>query len=128
MITSTDIGNALYRDIKPFGMQAYQGMNMPKGEVKAERIVIHTKALQSETICLKSFAEVNLVVPDINGHANLIRLNELEREAVGFFDYTGEYDGTTYDVEIHSTGIIKDTGTRSHYVNVRLLIRVLNVK
>lgn len=78
----------------------------------------------------KSFVEVNLCVPDLSeNEANTIRLNELERQAVKLFDdVVSTYDGTTYRYSIESIGTEADTALKCHYVNVRILFEVINVK
>ena len=75
-------------------------------------------------------AEVNLCVPDLSeNEANTIRLNELERKAGKLFDdVVSTYDGTTYRYSIESISIEADTALKCHYVNVRILFEVLNVK
>lgn len=100
------------------------------GELKSERIVIHTKKQQPGTYWKKSFAEVNFCVPDLSeNEANAIRLNELEREVMKHFDnVVSIYDGTTYNYSIESIGTEKDTALKCHYVNARILFEVLNVK
>lgn len=130
MIVTTDIANILYRDCQPFGISIVPHGKKLTGELKSERIVIHTKKQQPETYWKKSFAEVNLCVPDLNeGEANTIRLNELEKQAQGLFDgMTGRYDDTTYHYSIESIGTEEDTSLKCHYVNVRILFEVLNVK
>lgn len=130
MIVTTDIGNILYRDCKAFGIDIVPIGETLTGELKSERIVIHTKKQQPETYWKKSFAEVNLCVPDLSENgANTIRLNELEREAVKFFDNeVSTYDGTTYRYSIESIGTEADTALKCHYVNVRILFNVLNVR
>ena len=72
---------------------------------------------------------MNLCVPDMDGDANLIRLQELERKAQETLDeVVGEYDGSNYYYLIDTIGTEADTELRCHYVNVRLLFQVLNVK
>ena len=130
MIVTTDIGNILYRDCKAFGIDLVPDGETLTGELKSERIVIHSKKQHPETYWKKSFVEVNLCVPDLKeGEANTIRLNELEKQAQGLFDdVTGRYDSTTYHYSIESIGIEEDTALKCHYVNVRILFEVLNVK
>ena len=102
MIVTTDIGNILYRDCKAFEICIVPAGETLTGELASERIVIHTKKQQPGKYWKKSFAEVNLCVPNLSeNEANTIRLNELER---------------------------KDTALKCHYVNVRILFEVLNVK
>ena len=98
--------------------------------MKSERIAIHAKKQQPGTYWKKSFAEVNLCVPDLGENsANSIRLGELERRANKLFDdVVSTYDGTTYRYSIDSIGTEVDTDLKCHYVNVRILFEVLNVK
>lgn len=127
MMATTDIGNALYKDCMAFGIPVYQAPCLPKGEMKEERIIIHVKPQEMDKVFCSCFAEVNLAVPDRRGEADLVRLNKLERMARGFFCYAGEHDGTAYDVSLHSIGIMRDEQLKCHYVNARVLIRVLNI-
>ena len=61
--------------------------------------------------------------------ADTIRLNALERQAVELFDgVVSTYDGTRYRYSIESIGTEADTALKCHYVNVRILFNVLNVK
>lgn len=130
MITTTDIANILYRDCQLFGIDIVPHGKKLTGPMKFERIVIHAKKQQPGTYWKKSFVEVNLCVPDLKeGEANSIRLNELEKQAQGLFDdVTGRYDDTTYHYSIESIGTEEDTALKCHYVNVRILFEVLNVK
>lgn len=131
MIVTTDIANILYKDCKAFGIEVYQAGNIPDEhkELSSERVIIRTKSQSPETYWKKGFVEVNLCVPDMDGDANLIRLQELERKAQEVLDeVVGEYDGSNYYYMIDSIGIEADTELRCHYVNVRLLFQVLNVK
>ena len=111
MIVTTDIANILYKDCKAFGIEVYQAGNIPDEhkELSSERVIIRTKSQSPETY--------------------LIRLQELERKAQEVLDeVVGEYDGSNYYYLIDSIGIEADTELRCHYVNVRLLFQVLNVK
>ena len=131
MIVTTDIANILYKDCKAFGIEVYQAGNIPDEHKKlsSERVIVHTKSQSPEAIWKKGFVEVNLCVPDMDGDANLIRLQEFERKAQEVLDeVVGEYDGSNYYYLIDSIGIEADTELRCHYVNVRLLFQVLNVK
>ncbi len=129
MIVTTDIGNILYRDCKAFKIDIVPAGETLTGELKTERIVIHTKQQQSGTYWRKSFAEINLCVPDLNeNESNSIRLNKLERQARELFDdVVSSYDGTTYHYYVESIGTEADTALKCHYVNVRILFEVLNV-
>ena len=131
MIVTTDIANILYKDCEAFGMEVYQAGNIPDEhkELSSERVIIRTKSQSPETYWKKGFVEVNLCVPDMDGDANLIRLQELERKAQEVLDeVVGEYDGSNYYYLIDTIGIEAGTELRCHYVNVRLLFQVLNVK
>lgn len=131
MIVTTDIANILYKDCKAFGMEVYQSGNIPDEdkELSSERIIIIAKSQSPEAIWKKGFVEVNLCVPDMDGKANLIRLQELERKAQEVLDdVVGEFDGSSYYYSIDQIGTEADTALKCHYVNVRLLFQVLNVK
>ena len=131
MIVTTDIANILYKDCKVFGIEVYQAGNIPDEhkELSSERVIIRTKSQSPETYWKKGFVEVNLCVPDMDGDANLIRLQELERKAQEVLnEVVGEYDGSNYYYLIDTIGIEADTELRCHYVNVRILFQVLNVK
>lgn len=131
MIVTTDIANILYKDCKAFGIEVYQAGNIPDEhkELSSERVIIRTKSQSPETYWKKGFVEVNLCVPDMDGDANLIRLQELERKAQEVLnEVVGEYDGSNYYYLIDTIGIEADTELRCHYVNVRILFQVLNVK
>ena len=130
MIVTTDIGNILYRDCKAFGIGTVPAGETLTVELTSERIVIHTKKQQPGKYWKKSFAEVSFCVPDLSeNEANPIRLNELERETMKRFDdVVSTYDGTTYRYSIESIGTEADTALKCHYVNVRILFEVINVK
>lgn len=131
MITTTDVSLILYEDCKTcFGLDTCLGENLPSGELTQERVVIHSKKQTPEKIWAKSFVEVNLCVPDIQGESHSIRLQELERESQNCFHsgVVGEYDGTPYFYSISSIGIETDKTMKCHYVNVRIMFQVLNVE
>ena len=127
MIVTTDIANILYKDCEIFDIEVFQAGNIPDEHKKlsSERVIIRTKSQSPEAIWKKGFVEVNLCVPDMDGDANLIRLQELERKAQEVLDdVVGEYDGSNYYYLIDSIGTEADTELRCHYVNVRLLFQV----
>lgn len=131
MIVTTDIANILYKDCKAFGMEVHQSGNIPDEDKKlsSERVIIIAKSQSPEAIWKKGFVEVNLCVPDMDGKANLIRLQQLERKAQEVLDdVVGEFDGSSYYYSIDQIGTETDTVLKCHYVNVRLLFQVLNVK
>ena len=128
MITTIDIANIIYKDLQ-LDIKLYQKGNIPEGEVKEERIIIIPKRFLNENRWKKGFVEVNFCVPDLNGKANLIRLNELEKIAAKI-EKTGVYDGTpyTYSTSDGSINIEKDIPLKCHYVNLSLLFCGLNTK
>ena len=142
MITPQDIRNILYRDCKAFGINeiyvVFEGDEGDSDEVpavdskkglQAERIVVYIKRQQPGTYWKKNFNEVNIQVPRIQNRANAIRLQELEHKALELLEgVTGEYEGCSYLYEIDQIGTEADIKLRCHYVNVRILFQVLNVK
>lgn len=130
MIVTTDIANILYCDCKAFGIGIVPDGETLTGELVSERIVIHAKKQQPGTYWKKSFVEVNLCVPNLEKNsANSIRLRELEREANKLLDdVVGSHDRTRYRYSIDSIGTEADTALKCHYVNVRILFEVINVK
>lgn len=130
MMLTEDIANALYKDCQVFDVPVYRKGNIPKGEIAEERVVILPKSQTPSNYWRKCFVEVNLCVPDIGeGQANLWRLNELEKAAFDALDdKVGEYEGYSYRYSVSSIGIEQDGNMKCHYVNVRLLFEVLNVK
>lgn len=129
MIVTTDIANIIYRDCGVFGIgEMYQDGNILDDEINAERIVIHSKRQTPGRFWKKCFVEVNLCVPDLeDGIANLVRLNELERMANGMRAVSG-YDGSTYRYSIDSIGVERWPKAKCHYVNIRILFEILNVR
>lgn len=129
MITSGDAANIIYRDLADFSIkERYHAGNEPECEILTERIIIHTKRQTPEPIWEKNFLDVNLCVPDKDGQKDKIRTDELEREAKAFFDKVGEYDGSHYVYSWDNIGTEEDANLKCHYVNVRVLFEVLNVK
>lgn len=128
MIVPTDIANIIYRDCKVFGIDIVPMGQTLVGELKSERIVIHSKKQQPGKIWKKSFAEVNICVPNLKeNEANTIRLNELERQSNEVFgDVVSNYDNSAYKYSIESIGTEDDPALKCHYVNVRILFEVLN--
>lgn len=130
MIVTSDIANIIYRDCQAFGIYVCPDGEKLKGEIEEERIVIRAKKQIPSTYWKKCFVEVNICVPDLKEYsANSIRLGELEREANSTLDdVLGVFDGTAYRYSIYSIGREKDTDLKCHFVNVKLLFEVLNVK
>ena len=136
MITPQTIGNILYLDCIAFGIEDVYVVlpddntkEIPTGEIKSERAVIHVKEQKPETYWRKSFNEINILVPRIQDRADRIRLEEVEQKAMAFFDgIVGEYDNVTYSYSVESIGSMTDNALNCEYVNVRILFEVLNVK
>lgn len=101
--------------------------DIPEGTVKEERVTIHTKELRTQTYFKKCFVEVNWCVPDIGKSPDAARLQQVERQLIASLDAVGEYDGTAYRYGIESTRVLK-SDLKCHFVNVRLLFEILNVK
>ena len=127
MITTGDIEDILIRDLKPFGIITYKKGAILEGEVVAERITVMPKEPKPSAYWVKSFVEVNFCVPDLAGLANTKRLTELERQAVGLRSVSS-FDGSTYRYKVYSTNQEKDTALKCHFVNVKILFEILNVK
>lgn len=127
MITTTDVANILVNDCKTFGLPVHQKGNIPVGELKKDRITIHVKRSSTGQYWNKGFVEVNFSTPDKQGKANLIRLQELERMALGSLDSVGEFDNSHYRYSIYSHGMEEDVSMKCHYIGVRVLFEVLNV-
>lgn len=128
MITTTEVGDIIYNDCKALGLPVYRFGNIPKGELKSERIVVYVKSLTPDEIWESVFVNVNLCVPDKQGKALLERLGELERTArKELRGKTSMYDSTRYAYSISSSGIEEDTALKCHFVNIRLKFDILNV-
>ncbi len=131
MITTTDIANIIVKDCRIFDLPVYQKGNIPEGKIDKERIhVISHNDQTPGKYWEKSYIEVNICVPDRNdkGCADLIRLNELERQAKIYFKsfHTDIFDSTRYRYSPGRIGIEEDGSLGCHYVNVKLLFETLN--
>lgn len=127
MITTGDIATILVNDLKSFGIVTYKKGAIPEGKITQERINVIPKEPKPGTYWVKDFVEVNFCVPDIDGLANTKRLTELEREAAGLRSVSS-FDGSTYRYKVYSTNQEKDTALECHFVNVKILFEVLNVR
>lgn len=127
MIASTDIGDILYAASKNLGIPRYQLGNIPSGTVSSDRMVIVRPKLQEEKYWNKAYPYINIEVPDINGKADITKLQYYERQAYRLFDdIVGEYDGTSYYYSVDTIGIEDGTDLKCHYVSVRILFEILN--
>lgn len=129
MITQSETGNILYEDCTArYGDIVCQTLFTPPGKVESERIVIIPKPQQRGDVWTKSFAEVNWHVADMQpGIPDMIRLCEIEREMAGSLGSHGIHDGTPYVYRVESIEIKADEPLGSHYVNARVLFKVMNI-
>lgn len=131
MITTGDIANILYRDCEVFGIKRIPDGEKVVGELKEERIVIHTKEPQQGTYWWQSFNEINFCVPDLKNKANRVRLDELQAKAYELWynkTVTGELNDTRYSYTLYTSSQLEESSLNCHYVNVRILFKYQNVK
>lgn len=131
MITSTDIQTILYKKAQLLGVkEVYKEGNIMSGNYSTERVVILNNSAEPGTYWRLGFMNVNICVPDLdrNFTASLTRLSELESLAYDVFSDTGKMKGLAYTYDVDSTNIEEDRAAHSHYVNIRILFEVLNVK
>ena len=131
MITSSDIQTILYKKSQLLGVkEVYKEGNIMSGNYSTERVVILNNSAEPGTYWRLGFMNVNLCVPDLDRDftANLTRLSELESLAYDVFRETGKMNGLAYTYDVDSTRIEEDRAAHGHYVNVRILFEVLNVK
>lgn len=129
MIGTNDISLIVYDQCEALGLRCILQPIMPEEEISDERIVIICKQVQRGDIWRKAFVEINICVPDCDGEADLVRLQQLERLALGILgeDLVGEYDGTTWQLSLESyNGAVADKAMKAHYINIRLLFQILN--
>lgn len=127
MITTGDIATILVRDLMPLGIVTYKKGALPEGKVLTERITVIPKEPKPTAFWIRGFVEVNFYIPDVNGLANTKRLTELERRAsslrsVSFFD------GSAYRYKVFSSSQENDPVLKCHFVNIKILFEVLNVR
>lgn len=132
MIVSSDIYKILFDKLKDFGIKdVYDGWNPIQSKLKHEAIVIVTSSpIEPDTYWERAYAHVNICVPHYLGSANTTRLNELERMAGAFIrkPIVGKFDGDTYRMAKDSLGIERDDALKCSYVNLVLLVEILNVR
>lgn len=126
MITTGDIATILVNDLKPFGIVTYKKGAIPEGKITAERITVIPKEPKPGTYWVKGFVEVNFCVPDIDGLANTKRLTELQRKTDGMRSFS-YFDGSAYRYKACPSTQEKDP-LGFHFVNVKILFEVLNVR
>lgn len=126
-----DIEEVLIRACEGLGIVPLSRIYVPDDypEGTDERVVIHVKPIQRGEIFYKGFAEVNAVVPDVNGRADHARLQEVADILVNAFKYdtVGEFGNDTYRYGLYSHTVLRESEARFHYVNVRLTFEILNI-
>lgn len=131
MITIGNIEDILFNDMNFFGIATYKKDAITEGKVTEERIVILPGKMRSGTYWSKTFVDVNLCIPDIKiGNvlmADKLRLAHFER-LCSDVESVGEYDNTHYSYSVYSVGQESDPELGCHYVNIKLLFKILNVK
>lgn len=131
MITTTDVQNIITAACKVAfaGIGVCQYGNVPDGEVDSVRAIVAAKRPESETYFRKGFVEVNILVPAIDGKADLITLNSYERLSAQTFGKvtTGTYDGSFYRYS-GETSLEYDYELKCYFINTRILFEVLNAK
>lgn len=132
MITTTEIADILYSRCHEMGIEEmYLDGAIPKGEVKKERIAIHTKLQTSTKFWIPTTVEVNIDIPDIQDMANIDRIQELERLAVKVFPQNrcivGEYNNTPYRCKVNSRQTLEDKELHCHFINIQFHFESLNI-
>ena len=83
---------------------------------------------QKDTYFKACFANVNFIVPDLDKDtANLIRLEEMEKMGATL-EGNGWHNDCYYRYEPDSVELIKDENLDAHFINVRVLFEILNVR
>lgn len=130
MVTG-DIESILFGDLSTFGITVYKNGTMPEGKVTEERIVIIPESLKDDVYWKKCNVEVRICVPDIQSGDILVadkeRLGVLERQA-GTMESVSSYNDSTYLYSVSEISQEKDAELECHYVSVKLLFEILNVK
>ncbi len=131
MIVAGDIENILCDDLSTFGITVYRNGTMPEGKVTEERIVIIPESLKDDVYWKKCMVEVRICVPDIQHEgipiADKERLGVLERQA-NMMESVSSYDNSTYLYSVSETSQEREPELDCHYVSVKLLFEILNVK
>lgn len=130
MIVSTDIQTILYKKALELGVTGvYKEDDTPTGKLEEERVTVHSNSSEPGITWKVGFVHVNIAVPDLDeeGTPDLDRMNKLERMSMEVFKDTSVFDGTPYTYEVDTTSIEVNRDLKCHYVNVRVLFKVLNV-
>lgn len=114
--------------LSAFDMPTFVKGHIPEGDVTDEgRITITPKVDSDGRIFDKCFVEVNFLLPDIKGEAN-IELDDIERDAYELFHkgMAGECEGQYYNISYSRRSRENDSQLKSHYVHFQLLFETLN--
>lgn len=122
----TDVANILYRDCLRFGIDVFQSGQVPQG--LREQIVVNVNIQQKDIYFKACFANINFIVPDLEKDtANLIRLEEMEKMGATL-EGNGWHNDCYYRYEPDSVELIKDENLDAHFINVRVLFEILNIR
>ena len=127
MITSGDIEEILYKDLKKFKFKQYRKDAIKDGKVDSERLIVLCGTLEEDVFWSRAFVNINVCVPDFKGMANTKRLTEIERMLCNISSVS-KYDESTYRYEVRATSQEEDPDLKCHFVNIRVLFEVLNIK
>lgn len=130
MITTGDISNILYSDIKSIGVRVIADGSKSVGEVMEEFVIIHTKREIAGERWNSTVVEVNFFVPDIsNTDINTIRYDGIERDVrLAMKGHnTGIINGARYRYKIESVGKEYDEELKNSFLNIKLIFETLNV-
>lgn len=129
MITSSEVGNIMYKVCSDFGPEVFQTYNLPLSPVGEQRLVVIPKPQHEGTYWLKSFCEVNWLVPDIaHGTPDMVALQDAERTLLSRLNGYGDYDGTPFRYKVNTTEIHNASDLKCHFVNARVKFEIMNVK
>lgn len=126
MITTGDIEEILYKDLKKFGFKQYRKDAIKESKVDSERLIVFCGTLEEDTFWSRAFVNINVCVPNFKGMANTKRLTEIERMLYNISSVS-KHDKSTYRYEVRSTSQEEDPDLKCHFVNIRVLFEVLNV-
>lgn len=130
MITTAKAGEIIAIDSQWLGMPIYLKGHIPNKTIeKSGRVVIIPKDETPGKYFSKLFIEVNILLPDIEGEAD-IRLECLEEKALKRFGrgVADESFGTWYRYSVQKYSVEEDRELECHYVHIQLLFEILNVK
>lgn len=127
MITFSTVEKILADKAKELSLPVYKEGTAPIGTVTAERVMIHAKEPQPSDYWLKSFCEVNILIPNIDGNANGRRLGEVEALAIPIFKDSGYSNGIFYTYNVYTTHHEEDVDLKCWFVNIKILFKTKNI-